>query len=118
MVEDRLLTEEEIEEAHKEADQEFRNYLKTKGKRKFKTAVNYLLVAQAWKIEEKMMADILATFGWDYAETEDPACSGDKFVYWEGDGDMPEWANGFSSCECLENVYKAFIASLEKNKVT
>lgn len=107
MADDRLLTEEEVDKAYKEADQEFRKYLKIKNKRKFRTAISFLLEAQAWKIEEKMMADILATFGWDYAESEDG--SGDKFVYWEGDGEMPDWANGFTSCECLDEVYKAFI---------
>lgn len=63
-----------------------------------------------WAVEEKMMVYILANFGWDYAESEDG--TGDKFVYWEGDGDMPEWASWCSSCECLDDVYKSYIASL------
>ena len=57
-----------------------------------------------------MMADVLSRFGWDYAESEDS--SGDKFVYWEGEGEPPKWASWVTSCECIEAVYKSFLEAL------
>ncbi len=55
------------------------------------------------------MAEVVEAFGWDYAEDD----IGSWFVYWNHlNGDMPDWAENLTSCECLEDVYDMYIESL------
>ena len=55
------------------------------------------------------MAEVVEAFGWDYAEDD----IGSWFVYWNHlSGDMPDWAENLTSCECLEDVYDMYIESL------
>ena len=57
------------------------------------------------------MLEHLDSFGWDYAESSDG--TGDMFMYWDHlNGDPPGWADWVSSCETIEDVFKAYWDSL------
>ena len=68
---------------------------------------------QREKIALEKQIEIVTSFGWEYTESEDG--TGDKFAYWDVlQGEMPSWANGLTSCECVEDVFRLFVEGVVK----
>ena len=76
-------------------------------------ARTWVKVLRVWveQIQDISIDDVLAegieSFGWDYAESSDD--TGDMFMYWDNqNGDPPKWADWITSCECIEDIFRAY----------